>query len=119
MRKTGKTADASPISHDLKPPALPKSVVVEGRVVPIFPVSVLLELAAFVKGIQARQAEEGQSTGLNDSSRPAPAEPARSKRKGTKPAAGDRDSAADAAAEVQPPARREKARRPRRKGNST
>ena len=67
--KKARTGDSSPSSKDIQPGALPPFVIVEGRQVPIFPVSVLLKLARLVEQMRARQ--EG-AVGMTDSNDPSP-----------------------------------------------
>ena len=62
--KKGRQGDSSPRSEDLEPEALPRFVEVGDRRVPIFPVSVLLDVAKLVERTRARRAQE---VGINRS----------------------------------------------------
>jgi hypothetical protein len=116
--KKGRQGVSSPRSEDLQTAALPKFVQVGDRQGPIFPLSVLLELAKLVERIRARQADAAGLSDSKDSTEAASVGPPRPKRRRT----AQSDDQGEAAARLSPgprPTTRPKVARPRQRQGGT
>jgi hypothetical protein len=113
--KKGKLGDSSPISEDSHVGELPKFEQVGDRHIPIFPVSVLLDLARLVEQIRARQADADGSADSNEASPSASVDELRPKRKRSVQSDLKRKSASTNPPAAEPGTRPEHARPPRRR----
>ena len=113
--KKEEQGDFSPIAKNLQPGELPQFVQVGDRQVPIFPMSVLLELAKLVERIRVRQGDAAGNTELKDSSRSASIHN-RPKRNRSAMSGDPNEAAAGNSLTPEPTTRRKVVRRPRRRG---